>query len=268
MPRSSRADHAQSISVSPIDPVSASRPKNFYYAATSPSGGLPAQPASTSYVEQQRRFDAAVPSAAGVGQQIRLLAQVRFADSAPLGTEAWLASGPPEPLETASEAMHLRFALDPVTGEAQHLPLLIKLSTFGFDVSEPEQLIDVPADGFSPVISFLLEAREQGQIPIDVSIYSLEARPRCLGTARIDTRIGPVSPPDPPLATMSVAVRVDAAFATLQLQIDYSAGRHEVSLIFTPPNGRSESTLADDVPVDLTPEAVLKAAEDSADPEA
>ncbi len=217
------------------------------------------------FLFQQRRLDAAVPAVAGVGQQIRLLAQLRFATSPDLGAEAWPANAQPDQVVQASEALRLRFPRD-TAGRVQYVPLLVKVATLGFHVPEPEKLIEVPADDLSPVVSFVMEAREPGQIPIDVSVYSLEARPRRLGTARITTRIGPAAVSDPPLATTSLAVSVETGFASLEIEIDVDNGQHEISLVFTPPNGRSESTLAAEIPLDLSPDAVQAAVDNSADP--
>jgi hypothetical protein len=59
------------------------------------------------YVEQQRRVDAAVPSVVGLGQSIRMIAQVRFHDSPALGIDDWPTQVCPEALDRGAERMGL-----------------------------------------------------------------------------------------------------------------------------------------------------------------
>ncbi len=167
-----------------------------YYA---PPAVKPAEPAAPKTLKRERRIDAAVPSAAKVGQRIDLLLQVRFPDSPLLGLEQWPLKRKPASLEQAQEMTELEFPLDPLTGQPGKARLQVRLVTPDFEVEgAAEKLLDVPPDEFSKVVSFLLIAKKVGYCRINVEIYDVSQV--YLGTVPIEAEIArdlTLAPPQP-----------------------------------------------------------------------
>jgi serine/threonine protein kinase len=220
------------------------------------------------YVEQQRRVDAAVPSVVGLGQSIRMIAQVRFHDSPALGIDDWPTQVRPEALDRGAERMALRFPIDPATGKPQSIPLRLKVSTLGFTVDEPERWIDVPPDGYSPLVRFVMVATQTGPIPIDLSVYSYDAHPRCLATASIDIQVAPSPPAQAATAHVQMTVTVEPGYADLELQLNQLDEHQTLSMEFHNVGSDRPGFPAENVPIRLTPQLVLDAAPDPADPRA
>jgi hypothetical protein len=96
---------------------------------TSSSSGRPTRQV------RNRRIDAAAPSAAEVGRPIDVLVQVRFLDSPVLGADAWSARRRPEEIVQESEAVALKFAVDPSTGTLRPATLELRIVAPTFEVA-------------------------------------------------------------------------------------------------------------------------------------
>ncbi len=180
----------------------------------------PADPASI-----QRRIDAAAPSSTAMDQHIDLLVQVRFPDSPLLGIQDWLTKHKPSSVEQASAPVALEFPVDPQTGKLGHIRLNVRIVSPDFDIEgSAEQLVDVPPDGFSQIVSFLLTPLKEGNCRVNVEVYSVDHV--YLGTIPVETVVGEAPAiPTAIVATLvlAVAVRKDRA-ATPAGQIAFASG--------------------------------------------
>jgi hypothetical protein len=123
-------------------------------------------------VTRKRRIDAALPARAGVAQPLRLCVQVRFPDAPLLGTDHRPAGQAPAAMEQMSEPLRLQFPLDPRTGEAGPLTLLVKVNAPDFLIQgDAQKRLEVPPDQESNVLSFFLKARQKGVYQIVIEVY-------------------------------------------------------------------------------------------------
>jgi hypothetical protein len=123
--------------------------------------------------KKRRRVDAAVPSHAQVGQHIDLLVQVRFPNSSLLGIKDWPTRQKPSSIEQASEPVALEFPVDPQTGKLGYAYLEIRVVAPDFGIEGvAQQRVEVPPDGYSKLVSFLLTATKAGSCWINVEVYS------------------------------------------------------------------------------------------------
>jgi hypothetical protein len=218
----------------------------------------PPDPSPAGEPVEERRLDAAIPGVVAVGQRTRLLVQVRFRDSPPLGREDWPTDTKPETLEQGSNLLRLTFP----GGRA--VPLHVRITTESFEVREPEKVVEVPPGAYSPLVSFQLVARAPGPALVDVEIFTPERR--YLGVACIDAEISAAAPEEAPLRVGQVSLRpvVVQPIASVELELERADGGMAATLTLFQPDGRTESVLAADVPVALDEAALREAALDPA----
>jgi nucleoside phosphorylase len=129
---------------------------------------------SIEHVSKRRRVDAAIPSHAAVGQHIDLLVQVRFPDSPPLSIEDWPTKHQPASIEQVSGSAILDFPQDPRTGKLSSARLEIRVVAPDLKIEgKNHQIVEVPPDQESRVVTFFLTAQRAGNCRINVEIYNI-----------------------------------------------------------------------------------------------
>ncbi|MSU57963.1 MAG: tetratricopeptide repeat protein [Pedosphaera sp.] len=149
--------------------------------------------------ERPRRIDAAVPSRVKLGDTFDLLLQVKMPESPPLGLSDWPSKlTEPERVEQVSEVVPLSFPTSLVVdsldefGKPKHrlLPTKLRASVVApeFDIQgSHEKLLEVPPEGNSKVISFLLTAKKRGNRRLNVEIYRTDGE--LVGTIPVATNV-------------------------------------------------------------------------------
>lgn len=223
------------------------------HEGTSQVSNLEAAVAPAGDLVQNRRLDAAMPGVVAVGQPTRLLVQVRFRDSPPLGREDWPTDTKPDELEQGKSELQLTFA------GGKPVPLLIRVATDTFDVREPERMIEVPPDGYSPLVTFRMVACVPGPALVDVEVYTQERR--YLGAACIDAEISADEPADVPLRLGQISLRpvVLEPLPSVEIELEQAAVGLAATLTLFQPDGRTESVLAAEIPVAIDEQALLAA---------
>jgi len=138
---------------------------------------------------RKRRIDAAVQSSASLNEHVDLLVQVRLPSSAPLGIKDWPSKRPPASIEQTSANATLEFPRDGRTGKIGSARLIIRVVAPDFVIRGGEQkLIEIPPDGPSEVVKFLLTANSSGICKINVEVYKIDET--YLGTVPLETVVG------------------------------------------------------------------------------
>ncbi len=154
---------------------------------------------------KQRRVDAAVPGNARVGEHIDLLVQVRLPDSPLLGAadHDWPATHRPPSVEQTTETVAISFPQEPFTRQLGPARLKIQVVAPDFTIEGPGrgcEILDVPPDGDSKRILFLLTPTKPGICRINIAVHALDDT--CLGTIPLQTTIGaPDNIVGPPMIT-------------------------------------------------------------------
>lgn len=139
------------------------------------SGALPARPESAAApVAQQRVLDAALAKHVPVGRATELLAMIRTVQSG--GLKAIVEADVTYSVDKEdirSKPFRVEFPVD-AAGAIRAADVVIKVEAPDFRVDSPAQALQVPPEGDSEVVNFLLTALRPGELIVNLQVYQGE----------------------------------------------------------------------------------------------
>jgi class 3 adenylate cyclase len=160
--------------------------------------------------ERRRRMDAAAPARAALGETIDLLVQVRPLNSPVLGKDDWPLPNKPDLVSSDSREAAVVFPVDAQTRQSRPAKLLVRIVAPDFIVQgRSEVTLQVPSEGNSDLLTFLLKTKKLGHCRVNVEILTDEGE--YVGTIPVSTLVnGGASRPERNAVSLVLVVVVSS----------------------------------------------------------